>query len=292
MAVKHKKTGLTLVEILVVLGIIALLAGVLLPAMTVVKNTAKEAKQKAQFSAINLALVTFKNDYGDYPPSDCPVIGTGCDYNGAQKLAEALLGWDLLGFHPKTAWRADGFDIDGGDTTYDPEQVRDLNGDGVLDTLKERKNRYIDIEAANAFKLGETSGADTGLFEDSLLLEPDTYVLCDVFNMKKVILPSNGKSVSAGSPVLYYKANNSMDLITDIYDVRDNNTLLLVKEQADSIEQPLGKPDSNYEYFYDYIRDPKIESIKKPYKPDSFILISAGLDGIYGTSDDIRNFGN
>ena len=65
MAAKRKKTGLTLVEILVVLGIIALLLGLLLPAMTTVKNSAKEVKQKAQFGSINLALVTFKNDYGD-----------------------------------------------------------------------------------------------------------------------------------------------------------------------------------------------------------------------------------
>ena len=63
MTVKRKKTGLTLVEMLVVLSIIAILIGLLIPAMTVVKNTAKEAKQKTQFSAINLALISFKNDY-------------------------------------------------------------------------------------------------------------------------------------------------------------------------------------------------------------------------------------
>jgi prepilin-type N-terminal cleavage/methylation domain-containing protein len=30
----------------------------------------------------------------------------------------------------------------------------------------------------------------------------------------------------------------------------------------------------------------------RPYKPDSFVLISAGNDGIYGTGDDITNFGS
>ncbi len=57
---------------LIVLGIIALLVGLLLPAMTTVRNSAKETKQKAQFSSINLALVTFKNDYGDYPHPNVP----------------------------------------------------------------------------------------------------------------------------------------------------------------------------------------------------------------------------
>ena len=94
-----KKTGLTLVEILIVLGIIALFVGLLIPALTVVKNTAKDVKQKAQLNSIQIALMTFKNDDGDYPPSNWML---NSDYCGAQKLAEALMGWDLLGFHPKT----------------------------------------------------------------------------------------------------------------------------------------------------------------------------------------------
>ena len=28
-----------------------------------------------------------------------------------------------------------------------------------------------------------------------------------------------------------------------------------------------------------------------PYRADSYILISAGIDGLYGTSDDMTNFG-
>ena len=38
------------------------------------------------------------------------------------------------------------------------------------------------------------------------------------------------------------------------------------------------------------IRDPKISSPKRPYNPDTYILISAGPDGYYGTADDIHNF--
>jgi hypothetical protein len=43
--------------------------------------------------------------------------------------------------------------------------------------------------------------------------------------------------------------------------------------------------------FYSYIRDPKVLARAWPYRPDSYILISAGPDGLYGTNDDIRNFG-
>lgn len=291
MAVKHKKTGLTLVEMLVVLGIIALLAGLLLPAMTVVKNTAKEAKQKAQFSSINLGLVAFKNDYGDYPSSDCPLINAGSDYSGSQKLAEALLGWDLLGFHPKSDFMSDG-------STKADVFIYDATNQVFLD---QRKDLYLDRETANAFRIGDNQSTAnyTGLFRRKAVqnegLAPDTYVLSDVFNKRKVILP-DGSRVNAGTPILYYKANTSMKTVYDIYEELDNEKIVLLNEiQEDNtrIEQPLGLPGNNYKYFYDYITDPKtLNTVHQPYRPDSYILISAGLDGIYGTADDIRNFGN
>jgi len=96
---KREKPGLTLVEILTVIAIIALLVGILIPAVTAVKDAAKEVKQRGQFTTIELGLTAFKNDYGDYPPS---FFGTmtgftpGGIYCGAQKLSEALLGLDLL----------------------------------------------------------------------------------------------------------------------------------------------------------------------------------------------------
>ncbi len=287
MAVKHKTTGLTLVEILVVLGIIALLAGLLLPAMTVVKNTAKEAKQKAQFSSINLGLVAFKNDYGDYPSSTCPLTGPGRDYSGAQRLAEALLGWDLLGFHPQSEFMSDGH-------TKAGVFIYDTTNEVFFD---QRKDLYLDRETANAFRLGDTSTvADTGLFRRNDLtniLAPDTYVLSDIYNKRKIILP-DGTKVNAGSPILYYKADTSKNNVYEIYEEIDNESIVLLEDQASGNTGPsLADPKNSYERFYNYITDPKtLNTVPQPYRPDSYILISAGLDGIYGTPDDIRNFGN
>ena len=288
-AVKSKETGFTLVELLVTLGIVALLAGLLVPALNVVRNTARDAKQRAQFSTIDLGLSAFKNDYGDYPFSDRFSHGTLVeDYSGAQKLAEALLGWDLLGFHPNSAWRSDGLDENGGTLTYDPAQTRD--GDGVPDTLDERKDPYLELASASVFKLGDTAQYD-GLFANTAPLAPNTFVLCDVFGAINVKL-ANGKTVKAGAPILYYRANTSEKVIGGIYDVLDNQAIVMAKQQADGIEHKLGRDNNQYEFFYDYIRDPKISARVWPYRPDSYILISAGADGLYGTGDDIRNFGN
>lgn len=289
---KRKESGFTMMEMLIVLGILMLLVGLLIPALTAVRKVAKETKQKAQFSTIELALAGFKNDHGDYPPSNWALPpNPGSDYCGGQKLAEALLGWDLLGFHPDSAWRADGLDKLGGTATYDPLQTRDLDGDAIPDTLNERKKSYLELGTASAFKLGDLYRTNPNWTET---LAPDTYVLCDAFTKKKIVLPATGKTARVGLPILYYRADASQKLIRGIYKVENNDPLVQLEANADLNKyHPLTDPSNGYQFFYDqYIRDLKIEARAWPYRPDSYLLISAGADGLYGTPDDIRNFGN
>ena len=280
---KRERKGFTVVELLIVLAIIALLVGILLPALTAVKEAAKNAKQKAQFATIDMGLQAFRNDQGDYPPSDgWDYAGGGAlPYCGAQKLAEALVGWDMLGFHPKSDWNWDGR-TDAGLYVYDAN-------DPLL--LDQRKGPYLDLESANVFRLGDISARYPGLYRNTGSLAPDTFVLCDVFTDRTVRMP-NGETVKAGAPILYYKADVSGRQLTQIYDARDNDSLVLLKENVDNRVQPLADPASNYQYFYEYIRDPKVTARPRPYRSDSYILISAGPDGLYGTSDDVTNFGN
>ena len=165
--------------------------------------------------------------------------------------------------------------------------------------MKERKGPYLEVATANAFKLNQ-------LFDSTTPLEGKTFVLCDVFGRKSVTI--GGKAVKAGVPILYYKANTSsktMDytaLAYDklIYNCLDNEGLVsYVKEPDDEAKSghppylnPLADIGNDRKNFYEYITDPKVSTttIKWPYRPDSYILISAGVDGLYGTSDDIRNF--
>ncbi len=301
-----------MIEILVVVGIIALLTGILIPALTMVRRTAKEVKQKAQFTAVDLGLAAFKNDYGDYPPSllwdPTDPAPQPRDYGGAQKLAEAMLGWDLLGFHPNSAWRADGLGVDATGASI-PNSVY-----AASDSLARRRDRYVELEMANVFRIGQSAaGVPDGLFLDGsgdggTHLAENTYVLCDVFEVpQRRVLLSNGKTVNPGTPILYYKANTASKLLVDaatavaddtqadasIYRARDNSALLRMRRLADG-GAPLASrrphPLSNWGTFYDFIRDPKVQARPWPYRPDSYILISAGYDGLYGTDDDICNF--
>ena len=60
----------------------------------------------------------------------------------------------------------------------------------------------------------------------------------------------------------------------------------------------LGKPgggahpfEANPEEFYKATKNEKITILSgRPYRSDSYILLSAGYDGEYGTDDDIYNF--
>jgi type II secretory pathway pseudopilin PulG len=280
--------GFTVVEILTVLAIIAIMVGILVPTVSFVRNTAKEAKQRTQLAAIDMALMAFKGDQGDYPSSDV-LKQTPFNYCGAQRLAEALVGWDLLGFHPDSKFIASNH-------VTDPEGV--YNADDNIN-LDKRKGPYLELSTANAFKLSDlfvSCGSGTWA------LAPDTYVLCDVFGIKPVSYTTASgttTTVMAGTPILYYKANTSSklhntgdDITKRIYSALDNKTLTELKIKDPGRLHPLAEDDGsfNFTYFYNYITDPKITARPWPYRPDSYILISAGVDGLYGTNDDICNF--
>ena len=290
----REKPGFTVTELLITIAIISMLVGILIPTLSVVRQTAKEVKQKAQLTAMEMALLAFKNDYGDYPPSDPfshnipPPLPR--DYCGAQKLAEALLGQDLLGFHPGSSWSA-----------IDPCYINPSQAN-----LNKRKGPYLELATTNAFRVGISApGMRDGLFTNAGILSPDRYVLCDVFGTKKVTVITpitlEPRTFYAGTPILYYKANTSSKRIeppmaTAIYNNADNEELIKLGHLT--ARNPNGTPKPhpllNLSNFIPYIMDPKASTEPRPwpYRPDSYILISAGADGFYGTDDDIRNFGD
>jgi type II secretory pathway pseudopilin PulG len=300
---KRRKSGFTVVELLTVIGIMAMLVALLIPAVTAVRLTAKRVSQKAQFASIEISLTAFKTDYGDYPPSNwwdpAPGLAGPRNYCGAQKLAEALVGWDLMGFQPKSDFRANGSN-DAGLFVYNPN-------DAVL--MAQRKGPYLEPASAGVFRLADISPDKPGLFIDTVELAPDTFVLCDVFSVKRITFRKPGifetTTQNAGTPILYYRANTSSKSLIpsgspanyqdQIYNPRDNFPIINLGRLADWNKSTAARRRhilEDFNFFYEYIRDPKITARPWPYRPDSYILISAGPDGEYGTGDDICNFGN
>lgn len=299
--VMNNRKAFTLIELLIVLAIIALLVGILLPSITMVRRQAKETAQKAQFAAIDMALDAFKQDYGDYPRSGYR-DGTSLDapyYCGAQKLVEALLGWDLRGFHPQSSW---------------VNVTANVLYNNTPLSLSARRGPYLEVAKTNVYRLGYTAGANNGLYNSSQRMFTDNfdpllqnYVICDVFSVKKisVIAGGNVTTTMAGSPVLYYKANTNSKILTDrinlannIYDLSDNLAILRLRQlPGETVRHNL---DNDLPFPGDYLYNTGYKLIdenvfsatgtKWPHRPDSYILISAGWDHNFGTKDDILNF--
>jgi len=235
--------------------------------------------QKAQLHSMDASLELFDNEVGSYPPSDAN-DPTGKPYCGAMKLAEALMGQDLLGCHSKSVFRRDGLDAAGTFDLY-PDHIEKLDSALRAESLKARIGPYLAPENADAVRLSDIYGeGNTGPFPE------DTYVLCDVFEQER---PSGKKT---GMPILYYRANrlgktHRAGDPNNIYDCCDNHALLVLGVPGQTGKtHPLSDPNR----FYRNTQDIRVTPSLQPVRRGSHILISAGWDGLYGTADDVCNF--
>ena len=67
---RHFQSGVTLIEMLVVVTIIALFAALVAPRMLGRADAARRTAARAQINAFNTALGAFKLDTGIYPPTE------------------------------------------------------------------------------------------------------------------------------------------------------------------------------------------------------------------------------
>jgi prepilin-type N-terminal cleavage/methylation domain-containing protein len=285
--------GFTIVEMLTTVAIIAILIGLLIPALNMVKEAALNVKQKAQFNAIEIALTAFNAERDDYPPSD--EAGSAGDlYCGAQKLAEAIVGQDGFGVHPDTEWRSDGQMDTDGDGIVDTPLYYKPDGTGISTLLQaeidaniqSRKGPFLDLEMANAVKLGDLYSSPPN----------DNFVLADMYELVR-----HGRTQKrTGMPILYYRADTTKVKHdpTDYIPVTDNiynsfDSFNCIVQYAPPFNSLLSHPlsdNTSHNIFYERTWNKNFTAPPRPYNFDSFILHSAGLDGLYGTADDVFNF--
>jgi len=281
--------GFSLIEALVVVTIIALLAAILIPVTNSVRKQARVVVTKSNINTLSTGVEKFYNDMGSYPPSeyrsaidviplDPPpgwlVQSAAAVDIGAHRLVEALVGIDLLGYSTSENY------------TYYPTS---------REAYSDRQGLYVDIEADNLTVMDPRSSEPKFTCEDlniSAIGAPGI-----VENRNPMFIDESGYPLEC-RPILYYKADKREAKIGRIYNADDNYLIteegrkypaLISADPPDNIS--LYNPDNFEGYIWDPASGGAADSFSaRPYNKDTFLLIAAGPDGIYGSEDDICNF--
>ncbi len=165
--------GFTLVELLVVMGIIALLVSLLLPAVNYAFTLAATLKSKQTINSLSVSLEAFRGDFGAYPPSDDEHEPGFARKYGYVNLSLFLMGPDGRGWGGGSSGGSAGmpFDSGGGGATerrFGPYYTsEDLSGalGGVSDAFKPvKKILYYraDEGAQHVFDIADNPTDDAG----------------------------------------------------------------------------------------------------------------------------------
>jgi len=299
--------GFTLVELLVVIGIIALLIGITLPMVSKLRKAAYVANTQQMITRIAAAIDRYAQDFhGAYPgpfrneqcdPADTsftlaiastvggppdrtlgvmntpptpdpPLTGSITKVSSTENLVLGLLGGLRI---TVTASTIQSFGYDFNSVGNGPVSLNPLN--------PKQYPPYLEVDRRT--ELARVNGSNIP-------------VLTDRF-------PGDDQFPS-GAPILYLRAKPGAPAVIDGFDANGGtstggppntnqynmshiHTPYAAQWPVPTVTPPGGKfPD------YEYLANPSLTGT--PQKKDAYILISPGKDRKYGTGDDICNFGN
>lgn len=318
----RRRMGFSLVELLAVVGIIALLIAILVPSLNAVRTSAKStATQSTIQTVLQTGLEMFKADMvvgGAYPPS-APALLPKADgphavmpgsypnppfIGGASFLVWALAGADLLG--------TPGFrDLDGDVLWQDGVAYQKVPSNELATSLyaingntnqpaMPRSGPFVATESMKLPRWGSRR-TKAGAVVNGFLIEK--YGSADPL-ASPVFLDSFER------PILYYRANaGARDpaatmLPKGTYVIEDNANITgnIDGGSASPWGLDLGSGvEHSLRYLEDaqnpkgkgslmrLVQDPNVAAMPRAQRPESFILVSAGPDGLYGTADDVAN---
>lgn len=325
-----RRGAFSLVEMMVVVAIIALLLAALLPAFSAVRNQARIAQANAQFKALDTGINAFRAEAalgGSLPPSssDDPTQrqtiadpkGDGTAkvrVAGAHLLVHAMIGADGLGTPgfrdvtrpPNGTWSDDtNSKIDVGIYALDPatgkEKFPRYGGAGYVDEkMKERAETLQDL--INDGKVLNTV-PDEVARNERVFMDPWDHPIL-YYRASPSAIRMTGTAVAPG---IYWQEDNA--IITGTEDgVLPEDTGLDFGAGADehgqhhwihsakspepleTVEDVASQGDDYKHTFARFIIDASVRARPTPAQKDSYLLISAGPDAIYGSDDDVLNW--
>jgi len=270
--------GFSVVEMLVVIGIIGILVGLLAPAINHIRSRAKAAKAASVVQVLRAGCEAYHQTFNAYPGPYRNDQCLGNPATGPENLVLGLIGGlqvdgsgtvtfnrDLVGLGPRSLNVAN-------PKTYAPfienwsqmlisaDKVNELNAGRAIPVFVERSytERPILYLRARPGAPGIVDTAGAAQYDLRMITLYTTAAFnADPFNSKH-----RGRVGLSGDKGLALVGDVNGPLLTD------------------------GTPNDAGPY----LRNPSLPTV--PRARDGFILIAAGPDGLYGTADDITSFGS
>jgi prepilin-type N-terminal cleavage/methylation domain-containing protein len=350
-----RKTGFTLVELLTVIGILALLVAILVPAVNGVRSAARKTVTRSLISTLSTGLEQFRADSrigGKYPPSASDWVDSSGDLTyevrnpyrvidgyqgdrqmritGAGLLVWALAGADLLGppgfqtFRTNsTAWAMDtDAKFNGDNNPTNGGYALDSNGEPArprIAPLVDLTNVAVSRLSGGSYvipaeqKTRSTMGQDGRAVPDRqfpVFLDsfdgPVLYWRADKAGVRIADRSPTGSNVAGDSKrrgIFHFDDNGPMLQGRDAVWMSVKRNLLGGDEAHDLLLKTTAVTDddlvnakllrdstSDDRSFARVIQNIDVNARSEPQNAKSFLLLSAGPDGIFGTTDDIGNF--
>lgn len=190
---RHSRHGFTLVELLVVIGILIALVAILLPAVNKAYKTAQRTSMQADLAAISQALDAYRNDFSDYPRPDFYFSQNNPNVAAKRYAGAVLLCWGLVSPGRQGDGTGNPFGSDGAGDPNSANPQAYGPGFRVRGTTGKIYPSYLNLDR---FKLGAINAggniapSPVGQYDDN----------------QSVILDRFGK------PILYFPANRGVQV--------------------------------------------------------------------------------
>ena len=262
-----RRTAFTLVELLIVIGIISILIGLLTPAIYGVVVKARVTEVKSEIAQIEGALADFQGKFGMYPPSRITLYETG-DRTAAtgwyENTAQAKWSRSII----RRLWPDFNFTLDrdfnqdsafSGSWTLEGDQCLVFFLGGIWDGSK---FAGFSADPRNPFKLGVTTATRVGPFMD---FDANRVVTTAVVSYTAPLtnFPVYVDTMPAQvRPYMYASSDDGLGYDSgDVATPASNNAFsIYFLEQKAAIADP----------------DPEA------WKPETYQIISPGQDGEFG----------